>query len=482
MTSNIKWISILLVMLETTALVLSAASSYSCSDRETDLIIGANSIASFAADSAEDCCGGCESNAACYAWTFEPASNTCYLKDDVFFRVEKLGAISGQIRASPYGNGSIARACATTNTSSFPFCDTSLATQTRVNDLISRLTLAEKVAMLTARQSPSGDVPHLGVPEYDWGTNCIHGVQSRCTQPLTKGDNSTIRCPTSFPNPIGLGAAFNRSLWHMMASVIGIELRALWLQGVGENHADNLPHVGLNCWSPNINIARDPRWGRVLETTGEDPVLTGAFGEEYTLGLQQSDDPDLQRYLQAVVTLKHFAAYSVESYEGVSRHDYDADVSPYDAATTFFPAWRQSIRYGQARGVMCSYNEVNGVPSCASSFLLQDVLRGPAEGGGFGFDGYVTSDSGAIQDIYDNASHGYANFPEEGVALALNASCDVDSSLAEGDEDTGSPYMWYAQGAVDRGLLVESDAVDNAMNRTLFLRFELGLFDGVSIT
>lgn len=199
---------------------------------QTDMILGANFINTSSVESAEDCCSSCEANQGCYAWTFEHPSSSggdnCFLKDDVFFREEKLGAVSGQSRPSPYGDGSIGRACSTTDTSGFPFCNLSLSTQARVNDLIGRLSLAEKAAMLTARQSPGGDVPRLGVPEYDWGTNCIHGVQSRCTQPLTKGDATTIRCPTSFPNPIGLGGSFNRSLWRQMASVIGLELRALW--------------------------------------------------------------------------------------------------------------------------------------------------------------------------------------------------------------------------------------------------------------
>jgi len=248
----------------------------------------------------------------------------------------------------------------------------------------------------------------------------------------------------------------------------------LWLEGVGENHANNLPHVGLDCWSPNLNIARDPRWGRILETTGEDPYLTGAFGAEYTSGLQSNVDVDPD-HLQAIVTLKHFAAYSVEDYGPESRHTFDAVISDYDAATTFFPAFKVAVKEGDAKGVMCSYNEYNGIPSCGNEWLLKDVLRGDVESGGFGFDGYVTSDSGAVEDIY--ATHKYNDStPQEGISYAIKASCDVDSSLDNGSDSTGSPYTWYLQDALDEQLL-SMDDVDSALNHTLFLRFELGLFD-----
>jgi len=434
-------------------------------------VVGSGSINTFATSDATACCEACESEDSCLAWTWEDSSDstnpsTCFLKSDKFYRTLKASATSGVMasRASPYGNGSIPRACATEATAGFPFCDPNLSTQARVNDIIARLTLDEKAALLTARESPDGAVPRLGLPEYDWGANCVHGVQARCALP---DENGIVRCPTSFPNPIGLGASFNATLWRGMGVVIGTELRALWVQGVGENQVDNLPHLGLDCWSPNINIARDPRWGRVLETTGEDPVLTGRFAVEYSLGLQRGggvaasnnsgcggdsgsgneggisdggvggggDNDDNKGsgggdsgYLVGVTTLKHFAAYSLESYGGVTRHTYDAGVTPYDLATTYLPAWRMAIADGEARGVMCSYNEVNGVPACGSDFLLKTVLRGPVERGGLGFDGYVTSDTGAVEDIYKPTAHSYVASGPEGVALALGATCDVVSS------------------------------------------------------
>jgi beta-glucosidase-like glycosyl hydrolase len=186
-------------------------------------------------------------------------------------------------------------------------------------------------------------------------TNPSVSLRSRCALP---DSNGVVRCPTSFPNPIGLSATFNASLWRRMGATIGVELRALWLQGVGENHGNNLPHLGLDCWSPNINVARDPRWGRILETSGEDPFLSGRFGAAYTQGLQQASPAEPHGFLQGVATLKHFAAYSLEAYRDVTRHTFDAVASPYDLATTYWPAWRNAIVAGGARGVMCSYNEV----------------------------------------------------------------------------------------------------------------------------
>ena len=235
-----------------------------------------------------------------------------------------------------------------------------------------------------------------------------------------------------------------------------MELRALWLEGVGENHPNNLPHLGLDCWSPNINILRDPRWGRALETTGEDPYLNGVFGAEYTIGLQNGSASTVQdpRYLQAIVTLviiqfqkrwinsnvsewtfyfksstprnwrppglrgaicevfflqycceKHWDAYSLEGKWGdngnITRHSFNAKISEFDFQSTYWPAFKQSVVRGGARGVMCSYNEVNGVPSCANP-KLYDVLRNQ-----WGFEGYVTSDSGAVTDIY--TPHNYSS-------------------------------------------------------------------------
>lgn len=158
------------------------------------------------------------------------------------------------VTSAHFGIVDIPRACSTPDTDKFPFCDPKLPLDARIKNLISLLKLEEKPPLLTARMSPAGNVSRIGLPEYDWGVNCIHGVQTRCGE----------KCPTSFPNPNALGATFNMSLVKDMGAIIGLELRALWLEGVGENNAKNLPHAGLDCWSPNINILRDPRWGRAM--------------------------------------------------------------------------------------------------------------------------------------------------------------------------------------------------------------------------
>jgi len=350
----------------------------------------------------------------------------------------------------------------------YPFCDTSLPLNDRVNDLIGRLTLEEKPYLLVARESPLGNISRLGIPTFDWGGNCIHGVQSRCT--------SEGVCPTSFPNPNALGFTFNQTVWRRMGNVIGVELRAMFMMDVGENHDSNLPPIGLDCWSPNINIVRTPEWGRNLETPGEDPLLNGAFGREVTLGLQENPSID-SKYLQAVVTLKHFDANSLEGPWGengeITRHTVNANISAYDLATTYLPAFRESVVNGNAAGVMCSYNALNGVPACASEFLLEQKLRGEWK-----FDGYVTSDSGAVKDILE--SHHYRSNWNETVAAALTAGCDMESAPWPPNHPwaTGGPYIDYVPNAVRNGLLAES-RLDDALRNVLGLRFRLGLFDPI---
>ena len=305
----------------------------------------------------------------------------------------------------------------------------------------------------------------MGLPAFDWGGNCIHGVQSECT--------ANGVCATSYPNPNALGVSFNRSVWRGMGNTIGVELRAFYLLGVGEAHSSNLPPIGLDCWSPNINIVRDPRWGRNLETPGESPYLNGQFGVEVTLGLQNGTLDE--RYMQAVVTLKHFDANSLEGPWGkdnkITRHTVDANISMYDLFETYLPAFRDSVVDGKAAGVMCSYNAVNGVPACASSFLLQDVLRDE-----WGFDGYVTSDSGAVKDILEN--HHYTSNWNDTVKAAIEAGCDMESASWPKDHpwSTGGPYIDYVPGVVRSGLMNESK-LDDALRHTLDLRFRLGLFD-----
>eukprot|EP01012_Entosiphon_sulcatum_P000917 TRINITY_DN1015_c0_g1_i1.p1 TRINITY_DN1015_c0_g1~~TRINITY_DN1015_c0_g1_i1.p1 ORF type:complete len:776 (-),score=129.23 TRINITY_DN1015_c0_g1_i1:44-2350(-) len=338
----------------------------------------------------------------------------------------------------------------------YPFCDTKRPLSERIDNLISLIDPAEKPLLLTARGWPQGNVHNLskiGVPEFDWGLNCIHGVQSTCI-----GD----RCPTSFPNPIGFGAMFNNSLVYQMGAIIGWEARALWLAGATEpSKWSGQAHIGLDCWSPNININRDPRWGRNMEVPSEDPLIAGEFGKWYTKGLQEGRD---SRYLQVVVTLKHWDAYSLEDSDGFTRHNFDAQITPYDLTTTYFPAFKTAVTEGNAMGVMCSYNSVNGIPTCASPFLT-NVLRNQ-----WNFTGYITSDTGAIGDIYQGSGHRYTKTAEEAVCKAIvDGSCDIDS---------GPEYWQHLHNATVLGYCAGAD-VDRALRHTLGLRFRLGLFDPI---
>ena len=334
-----------------------------------------------------------------------------------------------------------------------PFCDTSLSTAERVADLIARIwatpnTTAVIPHMLTARNNGASAIPALGVPEYDWGMNAGHGVQSSCVD-----DGHGVHCPTSFPLPVNFGSVWNASLVADVGAVIGLETRALWLAGAVE-HIPRV-HIGLNCWSPNVNLFRDPRWGRAPEVTSEDPLLAGDWGANYARGMQGVGGPGGP--LAAVTTIKHWDAYSLEDADGWSRHNFSANVTRYALAGSYFPAFERAIREGGARGVMCSYNAINGVPACASPMLTR-VLRDA-----WGFDGYVTSDSGALEDIYER--HKYRPNAQGATAAALrDGQCDVCA---------GGVYGGSLLPALTAGLVTRED-VDGALTRTLRLRFELG--------
>jgi beta-glucosidase len=255
---------------------------------------------------------------------------------------------------------------------------------------------------------------------------------------------------TVFPQAIGLAATWNTPLIQEMADVISTEARAKYneAQRTG-NHAI---YFGLTLWSPNINIDRDPRWGRGQETYGEDPYLTGQFGAAYVRGIQGTDP----QYLKAVATPKHFAVHSGPESE---RHIFDAEVSPYDLADTYLPAFRKVVIEAKAESIMCAYNAVNGAPSCASTMLLQDVLRGK-----WHFDGYTVSDCAAITDISEG--HRFSSDPVHGIAAALKAGTDLNC---------GKEYASLAE-AVRLGLVSKAE-IDTAVSRLLRARFRLGMFD-----
>jgi beta-glucosidase len=306
----------------------------------------------------------------------------------------------------------------------------------RENDLIRRMSLAEKVAQL---QNDAPAIPRLGLRTYNYWNEALHGVA-----------NNGIA--TVFPEPIGMAATWNPELLHQEGHVIGIEGRAKFNQYASRHNGDSKWWTGLTFWTPNINIFRDPRWGRGQETYGEDPYLTGAMAVEFIQGIQ-GDDPN---YMLAMACAKHYAVHSGPEAE---RHRFNATPPEGDLYETYLPQFEMVVREGHVGGVMGAYNAFYGVPDCANSFLLTHLLRKQ-----WGFDGYVVSDCGAIGDIW--TQHHYVNTPEEAAAAAVKAGCDLCC---------GGDYSALVR-AVQQGLVTEKE-IDQALYYTLWTRFKLGLFD-----
>ena len=327
------------------------------------------------------------------------------------------------------------------------FLDPSQAINVRVDDLIRRMTLEQKASQLV---NQARAIPELHVPAYDWWSEALHGV--------ARAGKATV-----FPEPIGLAATFDDPLIHEMAVVIGTEARAKHDQAVKAGRRDI--YEGLDFWSPNINIFRDPRWGRGQETYGEDPFLTGRMGVAFITGLQ-GEDP---KYFRVIATAKHFAVHSGPE---TTRHTVDVQVSKHDEEDTYLPAFRAAIADGKAGSVMCAYNRVNGQPACASTFLLQDTLRGAWK-----FNGYVVSDCDAVVDIYEG--HHFAKSRAEAAALAIKAGMDnecADYITIVKDVHDYQPFI----DAVKQGLLSEAD-IDATLKRLFTARMRLGMFDPPSM-
>ncbi|HEX8285890.1 MAG TPA: glycoside hydrolase family 3 C-terminal domain-containing protein [Pyrinomonadaceae bacterium] len=314
------------------------------------------------------------------------------------------------------------------------YLDTRLPVERRVADLVSRMTLEEKVAQMM-NKAPA--IERLGVPAYDWWNEALHGV--------AYAGRATV-----FPQAIGLGASWDLALMRRVATAVSDEARAKHHEAVRLGNRGRF--YGLTFWSPNINIFRDPRWGRGHETYGEDPFLTARLGVEFVRGMQ-GDDP---KYLKTIATPKHYAVHSGPEPE---RHSFDAAASARDMRDTYLPAFRAAVVEAGAGSVMCAYNRVNGEPACASNFLLNEVLRGEWK-----FSGYVVSDCDAVADIYKQ--HKYAKTEEEGVALAVKKGTE----LTCGYEYRALPA------AVKQGLISEAE-IDTAVKRLFAARFRLGMFD-----
>jgi len=323
------------------------------------------------------------------------------------------------------------------------FLDPSLSPEQRAADLVSRMTLEEKASQLV---NQARAIPRLGVPSYDWWSEALHGV--------------AVSGTTEFPEPIGLGATFDAPGIHAMAVDISIEARIKHAQALQANGGYSNIFQGLDFWAPNLNLFRDPRWGRGQETYGEDPFLIGRMGVAFVTGMQ-GDDP---KYYRVISTPKHFAVHSGPE---PTRHFSDVDVSKHDELDTYLPGFRAAVVEGKAGSVMCAYNAINGQPACANEFLLQDQLRGK-----WGFQGYVVSDCGAVVDIF--TGHHYR--PTQAQATAISMERGMDNECADyaklTDYHDYKPYI----DAVQQGYLSES-AMDTALIRLFTGRIKLGMFD-----
>src|ERR1700754_4691837 len=314
------------------------------------------------------------------------------------------------------------------------YLNPSLPVSRRVEDLVSRMTLEEKVAQMM-NKAPA--IERLGVPEYEWWNEGLHGV-------------ARAGVATVFPQAIGLAATWDTKLMREVADVISTEARAKHHEFV--RRGERKRYQGLTFWSPNINIFRDPRWGRGQETYGEDPFLTSRLGVAFVRGLQ-GDDP---QYWKVVATPKHYAVHSGPEPE---RHAFDAHAFERDMPETYLPAFRATVTEAKAASVMCAYNRTNGGPCCASKELLTDILRGEWK-----FDGYVVSDCGAITDIWKR--HGFAKSEAEASAVAVKAGTDLAC---------GGEYRALVKAVKDK--LIGEAELDTALKRLFEARFRLGMFD-----
>jgi beta-glucosidase len=350
--------------------------------------------------------------------------------------VECIVAFTGVIFFASVQHSAVAQ-----DSSNPSYLNPQLSPEQRATDLVGRMTLAEKASEM---QNNSAAVPRLNIPAYQWWSEALHGV-------INEG-------VTEYPEPIGLAATFDPPGIHTMAGQIGIEGRIKHVQNLREGHTGIMG--GLDFWSPNLNIFRDPRWGRGQETYGEDPFLTGRMGVAYVTGLQ-GDNP---KYYLAIATPKHFAVHSGPE---PTRHFADVDVSKHDEVDTYEPAFRAAIVEGKAGSVMCAYNAINGQPACANQYLLQDQLRGK-----WGFQGYVVSDCDAVRDVA--ANHRYRPTQAQGAAISVLRG--MDNECVTFTSRFGEPVDKAYIDAVQQGYLPES-VLDTALIRLFTARIRLGMFD-----
>ncbi len=321
----------------------------------------------------------------------------------------------------------------------YPYQDKSLPAEQRAADLLGRLTLEEK-ASLTMHASPA--IPRLGIKQYNWWSEALHGI--------ARNGSATV-----FPQPIGMASSFDESLIEDVFTAASDEARVKYLETADKVKS----YQGLTFWTPNINIFRDPRWGRGMETYGEDPFLTGRLGMAVVRGLQ--GEGEAEGFLKTHACAKHYAVHSgLES----NRHRFDAQVSERDLRETYLPAFKDLVTKAHVREVMTAYNRFRGVPCAASSYLVDDILRKE-----WGYDGMVVSDCWAIPDFFEPGRHGYVSTAAEAAALAVKNGLDVEC---------GSSFLAIPE-AVEKGLLDVKD-LDRNVLRILTERFRLGEMDGES--
>lgn len=316
----------------------------------------------------------------------------------------------------------------------FPFKNPNLPVDERVNDIVSRMTLAEKVSQMVYN-SPA--IERLGIPEYNWWNEALHGV--------ARNGIATV-----FPQSIGLAATWDKELIYKVASVISDEARAKYNNALSRNKRGI--YQGITLWSPNINIFRDPRWGRGMETYGEDPFLTGEIGSQFVLGLQGTDS----KYLKTIATPKHVAVHSGPEPD---RHTFNAIVSEYDLRETYLPHFKKCVVDGKAYSVMCAYNRFRGEACCGSNTLLNQILRLE-----WNFQGLIVSDCWAVPDMFN--FHKIVNSKEEAAAIAVRAGTDLEC---------GNAYPSLVN-AVKQGLIKENE-LDVSVKRVFTARYKLGMFD-----
>lgn len=322
----------------------------------------------------------------------------------------------------------------------FPFLNPELDIEFRVQDLISRMTVEEKVLQLF-NEAPA--IERLHIPAYNWWNECLHGV--------ARAGKATV-----FPQAIGLAATFNETLMHKIGDVISTEGRAKHHYFV-ENGVRSI-YTGLTFWSPNINIFRDPRWGRGQETYGEDPFLTGRMAVNFIKGIQ-GDDP---KYLKAIATAKHYAVHSGPEF---TRHSDNYFVNDRDLYETYLPAFEAAVKEANVQSVMCAYNRFRDRPCCGSDLLLQNILRNE-----FGFNGYVVSDCGAISDFYTKHHHELVETPNHAWGWAIASGTDLNC------EENKEFILDNIEGAIENGVLNMAD-INKALSRLFTARFNLGMFD-----